>query len=57
MIYFIYSMKFLKRLAQKQQPKKAGTTPDMYQNSIEKFGRNQLAQLAKKGLGIQLGRV
>jgi hypothetical protein len=45
-------MKLLKRLTQKQ--KKIGTTPDLYQNSIEKFGRDQLTVLSKKGLGIRL---
>lgn len=51
-------MKLIKKLARlQQQKKKLGTTPDIYQNSIEKFGRGQLAELAKKGLGIQLGRV
>ena len=48
-------MKLLKKLVWIQPPKRLGTTPDIYQNSIEKFGRGQLAELAKKGLGIQLG--
>lgn len=48
-------MKLLKRLTKKQ--KKVGTTPDLYQNSIEKFGRDQLTTLAKKGLGIRLSVV
>ncbi len=48
-------MKLIKRLTQKQ--KKIGTTPDVYQNSIEKFGRNQLTILAKKGIGIRLSAV
>lgn len=49
-------MKLIKKLVKKQQ-KKPGITPDLYQNSIEKFGRDQLVELAKKGLAIRLGAV
>ncbi len=49
-------MKLLKKIVGKQQ-KKSGLTPDIYQNSIEKFGRDQLVELAKKGLAIRLGAV
>lgn len=49
-------MKLLKKLARKKISKKTGITPDIYQNSIEKFGRSQLTELARKGIGIQLGR-
>jgi hypothetical protein len=37
--------------------KKRALTPDIYQNSVEKFGRNQLESLVKKGINIRLAAV
>ncbi len=50
-------MKFIKRLAKRREQKKTRVNTDMYQNSIEQFGRDQLAKLAEKGLAIRLGAV
>lgn len=49
-------MKLIKRLTGKQV-KKRKVSRDMYQNSIEQFGRDQLVKLAEKGLAIRLGAV
>jgi hypothetical protein len=48
-------MNLLRKLTNTQ--KKRMVTPDIYQNSIEKFGRNQLESLVKKGIEIKLAAV
>jgi hypothetical protein len=46
-----------KILKQEKRSKRIGKTHDLYQNSVEQFGRDQLTRLAEKGLNITLGAV
>lgn len=48
-------MKLLKKLTKTDRKKM--TTPDIYQNSIEKFGKYQLESLVKRGIEIKLAVV